>query len=84
MFATTRSNGGIVTRSGETNDTSTAFAAALAALAARVRPGGRLALSGILDSQADAVVIAYSQWFTLAATRASEGWTLVSFVRNAG
>src|SRR5687768_15677386 len=52
------------------------------ALAARVHPGGRLALSGILDSQADVVVIAYSRWFTLAATQASEGWTLVSFVRN--
>ena len=52
------------------------------ALATRVQPGGLLALSGILDSQADAVVIAYSQWFTLAATRASEGWTLVSFVRT--
>ena len=52
-------------------------------LAARVRPLGRLALSGILDSQVDAVVIAYSRWFKLAACRRAEGWALLSGERSA-
>jgi ribosomal protein L11 methyltransferase len=53
------------------------------ALAARVRPGGSLALSGILDSQVDAVVVAYSQWFKLAACRRADGWALLSGERSA-
>jgi ribosomal protein L11 methyltransferase len=53
------------------------------AIAARVRPGGRLALSGILDSQVDAVVIAYSRWFKLAACRRADGWALLSGERSA-
>jgi ribosomal protein L11 methyltransferase len=48
------------------------------AIAGRVRAGGRLALSGILASQADAVVIAYSRWFKLAAARKAEGWALLA------
>lgn len=52
-------------------------------IAARVRPGGRLALSGILDSQVDAAVIAYSRWFKLAACRRADGWALLSGERSA-
>lgn len=52
-------------------------------IAARVRPGGRIALSGILDSQADAVVIAYSRWFKLAACRRADDWALLSGERGA-
>ena len=51
--------------------------------ASRVRPGGRLALSGILESQSDAVVIAYSRWFTLAASRRADGWALMTGERSA-
>lgn len=47
-------------------------------LCARVARGGRLALSGVLEEQADAVAAAYAPWFTLAATRAGEGWVLLS------
>jgi ribosomal protein L11 methyltransferase len=47
------------------------------AIASRVRPGGRLALSGVLASQADDVVAAYAPWFTLRAWRAADGWVLV-------
>jgi len=54
------------------------------ALAARVRVGGRLALSGILESQAGDVVAAYAAWFTLRAWRASEGWVLLAGERVAG
>ena len=53
-------------------------------LAARVRPGGRLALSGILESQAADVIAAYTPWFTLRAWRASEGWVLLAGERTAG
>ena len=52
-------------------------------VASRVRPGGALALSGILDAQSDAVVIAYSRWFTLAASRRADGWALVTGERSA-
>ena len=52
-------------------------------IASRVRPGGRLALSGILESQSDAVVIAYSRWFTLAASRRADGWALMTGERSA-
>ena len=48
------------------------------ALAARVHTGGRIALSGVLESQVDAVVIAYSPWFKLAAQRKADGWALVA------
>ena len=53
------------------------------ALAARVRPGGRIALAGILDAQADAVATAYLPWFTLAPWRQAEGWVLVAGARDA-
>jgi ribosomal protein L11 methyltransferase len=52
-------------------------------IASRVRPGGALALSGILESQSDAVVIAYSRWFTLAASRRADGWALITGERSA-
>jgi ribosomal protein L11 methyltransferase len=52
------------------------------AIAARVRPGGRLALAGILAMQADAVVAAYAPWFTLRAARAAEDWVLLAGERR--
>ena len=52
------------------------------ALAARVHPGGRLALSGILASQADAVHAAYAGAFVMDVWRADEGWVLLSGVRR--
>jgi ribosomal protein L11 methyltransferase len=48
------------------------------ALAARVRRGGRIALSGILETQAEAVALAYARWFTLRAWRAADGWVVLS------
>ena len=54
------------------------------ALAARVRRGGRLALSGILESQAADVIAAYAPWFTLRAWRGSEGWVLLAGERTTG
>jgi ribosomal protein L11 methyltransferase len=52
------------------------------ALAARVHPGGRLALSGILASQADAVHAAYAGAFAMDVWRADDGWVLLSGARR--
>jgi ribosomal protein L11 methyltransferase len=46
-------------------------------LAARTRPGGRILLSGILESQAAGVVQAYAIDFEAAVTATDEGWALV-------
>ena len=47
-------------------------------LAALVKPGGRLALSGILREQADAVLAAYSSDFALDPLAEREGWVRIS------
>jgi len=52
------------------------------ALAQRVAAGGRIALSGILEEQADSVIAAYVRWFTLARWRGSEGWVLLAGERR--
>ncbi|HEX6944923.1 MAG TPA: 50S ribosomal protein L11 methyltransferase [Casimicrobiaceae bacterium] len=52
------------------------------AIAARVGPGGRLALSGILEPQADEVIAAYAPWITLRAWRTAEGWVLLCGERH--
>jgi ribosomal protein L11 methyltransferase len=51
-------------------------------LAARVRPGGRIALAGVLESQAAELAQAYAPWFTAAPLGHEEGWTLVGGVRR--
>ena len=43
-------------------------------LAERVAPGGRIALSGILDSQAEQVIAAYAPHLQLAVCASAEGW----------
>ncbi|MEP7328537.1 MAG: 50S ribosomal protein L11 methyltransferase [Betaproteobacteria bacterium] len=53
------------------------------ALSARVRVGGRIALSGILSAQSDAVAAAYARWFTLAPWRENDGWVLLTGTRGA-
>jgi ribosomal protein L11 methyltransferase len=51
-------------------------------LARRIVPGGRLALSGILEAQAGDVAAAYSRWFNIAPWRATEGWILLEGTRR--
>ncbi len=46
-------------------------------LAARTRPGGRLALAGILQSQAEPVARAYDPWFHTEVTDVRDGWALL-------
>lgn len=43
-------------------------------LAARVAPGGRLALSGVLDSQSEQVIAAYAPFITLHKGAVLDGW----------
>ena len=47
-------------------------------LAARAARGGRIALSGVLESQAGEVAAAYAAWFDLKISAAEEGWVLLS------
>ena len=52
------------------------------ALAAHVRPGGRIALSGILEAQADAVCAVYARWFNISVWQSCEGWVLLAGIRG--
>jgi ribosomal protein L11 methyltransferase len=51
-------------------------------LAARTAPGGRLALSGILQSQAAEVAAAYANFFAMNESLIDEGWALVTGIRT--
>jgi ribosomal protein L11 methyltransferase len=51
-------------------------------LASRTRPGGRIALSGILETQAAEVVQAYARDFDVVASALEEGWALVEGTRR--
>lgn len=52
-------------------------------LAARTRAGGRLALAGILASQAAEVIDAYARDFALAVQDVMDGWVLIAGTRFA-
>ena len=47
-------------------------------LAARVNRGGEIALSGILDAQADALTAAYARWFNIDVWAREDGWVLLA------
>jgi ribosomal protein L11 methyltransferase len=51
-------------------------------LAARAAAGGRIALSGILESQAAEVAAAYAPWFDMQASELQEGWALLVGARK--
>jgi ribosomal protein L11 methyltransferase len=53
-----------------------------AMLCAKVKPGGRLALSGILARQADAVAQVYAPWISLTVWQEHEGWVCLSGARR--
>ena len=50
--------------------------------AARVRPGGRLVLSGILRNQAEAVATTYAPWFDIAPVVVRDDWARLDGVRR--
>lgn len=64
------------------------LAAPLVGLAARfaalVRPGGRLALAGLLETQAEAVAAAYTAAFDLTVAAARGEWILLAGTRRGG
>ena len=51
-------------------------------LAARSAPGGRIALAGVLESQADDLARAYAPWFDAAPVAREDGWALVAGARR--
>ena len=51
-------------------------------IATHTRPGGLIALSGILAGQADEVIAAYAPWADLAVTVEDSGWVLVTGTRR--
>ena len=53
-------------------------------LAARVRDGGHIVLSGILETQAEAVMTAYRGWFNIAVSASDDGWIALAGTRRAG
>ncbi|MGB7738215.1 MAG: 50S ribosomal protein L11 methyltransferase [Steroidobacteraceae bacterium] len=52
-------------------------------LAQRTSVGGRIALSGLLVEQADAVTAAYRPWFDVGLIRERDGWGLLTGCRRA-
>jgi ribosomal protein L11 methyltransferase len=48
------------------------------AISSHVRPGGRLALSGILSEQAGELIAAYAPWIPLAPAGHREGWVCLA------
>jgi ribosomal protein L11 methyltransferase len=59
-----------------------ALDALAATLAARVAPGGRIALSGILAGQEDALLERYGAWFDGLSVAAEDGWVRIDGVRR--
>lgn len=51
-------------------------------LAARVRPGGRIALSGILAEQAEDVMAIYARAFSMRPWREAEGWVCLEGIKS--
>lgn len=52
------------------------------ALAARVRPGGRIVLSGLLAEQAEEMRAIYGEWFVMEPAHTAEGWARLVGVRR--
>ncbi len=51
-------------------------------LAGRVRAGGHIVLSGILDAQASQVAATYARWFNIGVWGTEEGWVALAGSRN--
>lgn len=51
-------------------------------LSARVKPGGRIALSGILARQAEDVAAVYARWIDIGVWREHEGWVCLAGTRR--
>jgi ribosomal protein L11 methyltransferase len=51
-------------------------------LSSKVKPGGKIALSGILARQADEVAQVYSRWIDISVWREHEGWVCLAGTRR--
>jgi ribosomal protein L11 methyltransferase len=51
-------------------------------LSTRVKPGGRIALSGILARQADEVAAVYARWIDISVWKEHEGWVCLAGTRR--
>lgn len=65
------------------NILASALDALAGSIAARVKPGGLLALSGILDGQQDELLQRYGEWFDGLRTSRREDWIRIDGVRKA-
>ncbi len=52
------------------------------ALAKYCKTGGKIALSGILEEQSDALVARYSEWFKMDAPKQEDAWLLLTGVKK--
>lgn len=52
-------------------------------IAGRVRPNGRLVISGLLENQATELAEAYTPWFEMEAAVSKEGWIRIAGTRKA-
>ncbi len=52
------------------------------ALAKYCKTGGKIALSGILEEQSDALVARYSEWFKMDAPKQEDAWILLTGVKK--
>jgi ribosomal protein L11 methyltransferase len=50
-------------------------------LAARTKPGGFLALAGLLNEQAAELIDIYQPWFSLGIWQQDEGWSCLAGTR---
>lgn len=51
------------------------------ALASYVRPGGKIVLSGILDSQIEEMSELYGKWFTMSTYQVNNGWACLEGIK---
>ncbi len=65
------------------NILATALDALAETLAARTAPGGRLAMSGILGGQEDALLLRFAPWFEDLQVAREDDWVRIDGVRNA-
>ncbi|HEU4709125.1 MAG TPA: 50S ribosomal protein L11 methyltransferase [Methylophilaceae bacterium] len=64
------------------NILSSALTVLAPALAAACKSGGRIALSGILEPQAQQVAQVYQEWFDMAPPEPMEGWVLLTGIKR--
>ena len=64
------------------NILSSALSVLAPVLASYCRPGGIIALSGILETQEKKIKVIYQEWFDIIGVTKREGWVCISAVRR--